>query len=257
MTMTGRNPTMHPLSGAAYWVFLALPVHADDAAAARTVIDKAVQAMGGQARLAKLRAATWKAHGTIHRGDQATALTNENAAQLPDKFRFVMDLEASGNTVQMVLVMNQDRGWIQANGRTSDLPQDFHRSLMDCCYAFGLALMPQYLKEVDFQLSPLGELNINDRPAVGVCASRKGWSDVNVYFDKATSLPVKAETRIKEPDTQREVTAELAFSDYKAFDGIPSFTKMTWRWDGKLVLDRELSDVKRMEKLDPGDFARP
>jgi hypothetical protein len=78
-----------------------------------------------------------------------------------------------------------------------------------------------------------------------------------VYFDKASRLPVKAETRIKDPDTQREVTAELAFSDYKAFNGIPSFTRMTWRWDGKMVLDRELSEVKRLEKLDPSHFARP
>jgi len=153
--------------------------------------------------------------------------------------------------------MNQERGWIQANGRTGDLPRDFHRSLMDCCYAFGLALMPQRLKDADFQLSPAGELKINDRPAVGVRVSRKGWPDVNVYFDKASHLPVKAETRIKDPDTQREVTAELAFSDYKAFNGIPSFTKMTWQWDGKILLDRELSEVKRLEKLDPSHFARP
>src|SRR5262249_26531949 len=160
-----------------------------------------------------LQAATWKAKGTLHRGGQATALTNENAAQLPDRFRFVMDLEANGNTVQLVLVLNQERGWIQANSRTNDLPRDFHRSLSDCCYAFGLALMPQRLKDADFQLSPAGEVQVNDRPAVGVRVSRKGWPDVNVYFDKASSLPVKAETRIKEPDTQREVTAELSFSD--------------------------------------------
>jgi hypothetical protein len=168
-----------------------------------------------------------------------------------------MDLRADGNTIAMVLVMNQERGWIQANGRTSDLPRDFHRSLIDCCYAFGLALMPQGLKDADFQLSPAGEIQVNDRPALGVRVGRKDWPDVNIYFDKASSLPVKAETRIKKPDTQREVTAELTFGDYKAFDGIPSFTKMTWRWDGRIVLDRELSEVKRLEKLDESTFARP
>ena len=81
------------------------------------------------------------------------------------------------------------------NAQTTDLPLDFHRSLMDYCYAFGLALMPQRLRDADFQLSPAGEVKVNDRPALGLRVSRKGWPDVNVYFDKESGLVVKAATR--------------------------------------------------------------
>jgi hypothetical protein len=111
---------------------------------------------------------------------------------IPDRFRFVMDLEANGNTIPVVLVMNRERGWIQANGQTSDMPRDFHRSLVDCCYAFGLALMPPRLQDAEFQLSPAGEIKVHDRPAVGVRVSHKGGPNVNLYFDKASSLPVKS-----------------------------------------------------------------
>jgi hypothetical protein len=235
----------------------ALPVQTNDQAAAKALIDKVVQAMGGDAKLAKLHAATWKAKGTFHGGAQEHPLTGENSAQLPGRFRFVMELEDNGKLVPVVVVMNQERGWIKINDQTNDQPRDFHRSLLDCCYAFGLALMPQRLKDAAFQLSPAGEIKVNDRPAVGVRVSRKGWPDVNLYFDKVTSLPVKAETRIRNPDANREVTAELAFSAYKPFEGIPSFTKMTWHWDRQLLLDRELSEVKRLEKLDESLFAKP
>jgi hypothetical protein len=215
---------MHPLLGVVLTVGLTAPARADEQASARALIDQAVQAMGGEAKLGDLRAVTWKAKGTFQSGGQEAALANENSAQLPDRFRFVMELEANGNTVPLLIVMNRERGWIQANGQTSDLPGDFHRSLADCCYAFGLALMPQRLKDKEFRLSPLGEIKINDRPAAGVRVSRAGRPDVNLYFDKSTHLPVKAETRVTEPDTKQEVAAELSFGEYREFDGIPAFT---------------------------------
>jgi hypothetical protein len=59
---------MHLLLEIACTFPLALLVRADDQSAAEALIDKAVQAMGGETKLAKLRAATWKAKGTFHSG---------------------------------------------------------------------------------------------------------------------------------------------------------------------------------------------
>ena len=48
----------------------------------------------------------------------------------------------------------------------------------------------------EYALSSLGELKVNGRPAVGIKAKKKGAADLDLWFDKKTRLPVKAEMRV-------------------------------------------------------------
>ena len=112
------------------------------------------------------------------------------------------------------------------------------------------------LKGKAFRLAPLGEVNIDKRPARGVWVSSKGHRDVNLYFDKETGLLVKTETRVKD-DNDQEVTEETFLGDYKEVQGTKQATKLTVKRDGELYLESEVTDYRLAEKLDDRVFAKP
>jgi hypothetical protein len=69
---------------------------ADEAAPARAVSDKAVQAGGGQAKLAGAARFTRKATGKFHGPAGPVAFTGEWTVDLPGQVRVAVDSEADG-----------------------------------------------------------------------------------------------------------------------------------------------------------------
>ena len=115
------------------------------------------------------------------------------------------------------------------------------------------------LTDPKYQLSSLGELKIGERLAVGIKVAEKDRPDLDLFFDKDTCLPLRIEVRIKEPAPLggMEMTHAVYFEDYKDFDGLKHFTKLTLKRDDKSLIELELSEVKRQPKLDDSVFAKP
>ena len=90
---------------------------------------------------------------------------------------------------------------------------------------------------------------------MGLRISRKDAPDLNVFFSKKTHLPLKADTRIAEPQG-KEIDMEILFGDSKDFDGLKHFTKLTFKADGKVVT-MELSDLRPDAQLEASIFNRP
>src|SRR5262249_35145096 len=57
----------------------------------RTIIEKGIQAHGGEEKLAKVKAVRAKSKGMIHFGGASSAYTNTESWQLPDRIRVVME----------------------------------------------------------------------------------------------------------------------------------------------------------------------
>jgi outer membrane lipoprotein-sorting protein len=234
---------------AAFWT------RADDASAVRALIDKAVKAQGGEARLAKWPAVTAKLKGTYHGLSEVVTFTGEFAAQGPDRYKFAIEAEADGQKFRLVEVLNGDKGWVQLDGDTEELDKEDLAEAREEAYGEWVAtLVP--LKDKAFTLALLGEVNIDKRPARGITVSSKGHRDVNLYFDKETGLLVKTETRVKD-DGGQEVTEETFLGEYKEVQSTKQATKVTVKRDGKLYLEYEVTDYQLAEKLDDSVFAKP
>src|SRR5712692_2340260 len=67
---------------------------AEEKPEAKAVIAKALKAMGGEDKVAKFKAHTWKEKGTYYGMGDGIAYTATYAVQWPDKFR--MDIEGYG-----------------------------------------------------------------------------------------------------------------------------------------------------------------
>lgn len=231
---------------------------ADEPAEIKPLIDKAVTAMGGPEKLARFKNATWKGKGTIKSGTGDFGFTEDSYMQPPSQYRFDLEIDAAGQKIKEVVVINGDKGWIKIADMTADLNKDQLTAFKDYFYAMGLASNPAELRGKALNLSPLGEVKIGDRTAVGVQAVQAGHRDVNVYFDKENGLPLKSETIAKGVfDNDQEVTHEYFYSEYKEFEGAKAATKISWKRDGKPYAERELSEGKPEEKLDESVFGKP
>src|SRR5262249_25995452 len=115
--------------------------------------------------------------------------------------------------------------------------------------------------EKGYSLAPLGEIKVDDRPAVGVKVTHKDRPDVDLYFDKKSGLPVKCEMRLKGYAGNYAQFDEAAFefflSEYKETDGVKHFTKVVVKADGKQVMEIELTEIAPQDKLDDNAFAKP
>jgi hypothetical protein len=92
---------------------------------------------------------------------------------------------------------------------------------------------------------------------VGVKATRKGFADVDLYFDKKTHLPVKCSLSVEERKGQAAVPHEYLFSDVKKISGLKHFTKIVVNRDGKKIVELEVSAVRPEDKLEADLFAKP
>jgi hypothetical protein len=228
---------------------------ADDSAAARALVDKAIQAQGGEAKLAKWAAVTAKLKGTFHGMGEAVAFTGESVTQGPDRQKVVFEAEISGEKYRVVHVLNGDKGWVKFNDDTAEMDNEALAEAKEEAYSEWIAtLVP--LKGKAFHLAPLGEVAIDKRPAPGVRVSSKDHRDTNLYFDKETGLLVKTETRVTDDDGQ-EVTEETFLSDYQEVQGTKQAMKFTIKRDGKLYLEGAVTEYQLAEKLDDGVFAKP
>jgi hypothetical protein len=231
---------------------------ADEATDMKKLLDKASKALGGEDKLAKLKGVTQKGKGTIHFASLKATFEETSYWLTPDKYRFEVELVLNGNKVTEVFVLNGAKGWGKIGDRTGDLPKNVFTEFRDVFYSIGLAMRPMDPKAMGCKLSPLGEVKIDNRDALGVQIGCKGRPDVNLYVDKQTGLPIKCEVRsLDDAQENKEILHEIVFSDYKKLGDLNTFTKLIWSKDGKKFLEREVTESKAEESLDNDLFGKP
>jgi outer membrane lipoprotein-sorting protein len=236
------------------WVSAA--ARADDQAELKKLIDKAINAAGGEANLAKFNAVAFKGKGKFYGMGEGIDYTGEWTVQQPDKLRFQFE---SGMNFTLVRVVNGDKVWMKIAGQETSAVDDKDEiaEAKEGAYAGWIAtLLP--LKEKDFTLTALGEVKVEDKPAVGVRVSHKSHRDVNLFFDKEKGWLVKTETVVKDlMGGGQEVTQETIFSDHKEVGGAKRAMKIVINRGGKKYVDAEISEMEPKEKLDDSVFAKP
>jgi hypothetical protein len=228
---------------------LVAPLRADDAA--KATIDKAVKAIGGLEKLDKVKAMTTKDKGTYYGMGGEFPYTANYSIQLPNQFR----VEVEG---VFTIVVDGNKGWTQRDGETKEMDkEELARHKEDQFAGWVTTLRP--LQDKAFTLSPLGEIQLDGKPAVGVKVSHKDHKDISLYFDKGTGLLVKTERRVQTSPEEgnMEVNQEAFYSDYKDVDGMKIPMKTLIKRDGNKYIEAEHTEVKPVDKLDDKVFAKP
>jgi hypothetical protein len=222
----------------------------------RAIVQKAIEAMGGESKLAAAKASVAKGTCKFYGNGKAIECTGEWSEQLPGQLKAAYVMNVRGKKLTRVEVITKDAGWTVMGGRTravfAEQLADIHEG-MEAFYASTL-LLP--LKEPEYRLSSIGDSKIDGRPAVGVKVARQGHREGVLYFDKDRGYLLKLQIRVKGIDG-REVDEETLYSDYRDFDGTRSYSKTITKRDGKIFLECDITEFKAYEKLPPGTFDKP
>jgi hypothetical protein len=227
---------------------------AGGAADPKVLLDKAIKAMGGAAKLDKLQSVSWKGTMEVDDNGQKFNVKHEGAMQTGDKIRVELEVDHNGKKDITILVIHGDQGWASNRGKVKEAPEKDLAAVKYVFYSLRLPHLLTTLKDKAFKLSPLDETKIGNRAAVGIKVEQAGRADVNLYFDKENHLPLKTEVRVD--DGRREQTFEFRFGDYKDFDGLKHYTKLTLKAEGKEFIT-DLTEVRPGARLEPRLFTKP
>jgi hypothetical protein len=220
----------------------------------KTLLDKAIKACGGQVKMDGLKKLTWKGKMDIVEGTKQIGVTMDGTFQDWDKQRLDVEVNKNGQLENATLVINGKKGWTKDKNKVREISKELP-TFANVVFAVRGPQLLAGLKDKKFQLSHLGEVKVGDQDAVGLRISRKESPDLSIFFSKKTHLPLKAETRLTDP-RGKEIDMEIQFSDYKDFDGLKHFTKVTFKVEGKNVV-MEVSELRPGAKLDANSFAMP
>lgn len=228
------------------------PIDPKVAAAARKLVDEAIEAKGGRAKLAAIQGFRMIATGTTTIGGQAVPVEIERLFVTPDKMRIDATL---GGRVKVIVAVNGKTGWQLA-------PDQSGQKL--ALTEFGAADVAQ----VDFERWREPELillkaadpaariwtapdEVLDGKPHGVVKLRTpfGGLDVSLYVDRKTKLVTKM-TYTEGPSSQSDL-----FGDYKDVGGvkIAHARHSTGARETKL----EIKSVDLAPKVDPKLFDKP
>jgi hypothetical protein len=237
-------------------VFVAGQVRADDQSA-KAILDKAIQALGGEQKLAKAaEAATWKAKGTVSFGDNRLEATGKSTIKGLDHWRSEWEGDFGGNRVKAVTVISGDKGWRRLGDQTMDIDADGvaneKRNL--ALLVIPATILP--LKGKGYKVESDGEEKVADKPAVVLKITGPAGKDFKISFDKQSGLPVKVVATVVDFRGE-EFTQETIISDYKDFDGIKKATKVESKRNGERFVDVEVLEFKVLDNVPADTFAEP
>lgn len=221
----------------------------------RGLLDRAIQAMGGEEKIAKYKAGRIKAKGKLEILG-GIEFTQEAVFQIPNKLRSNLEMEIMGNKVNVITLYDGKKGALQVNGQ--NIENDMVTEAMrEGAYQAGVFRLLPLRDSKEFEVTTLGEIQVGGKPALGLRVAKKDHPDINMYFDKKSTLLVKMEYRTKDPMSGQEVTEEKVITEYQTVEGLPTAKKIEMSRDGKHFMAAEVIEVKHLEQVDDSEFNLP
>lgn len=227
------------------------PGRADDQQV-KSILDKAIKAMGGEEKLGKVEAFSWKSKGTVVFNGNENESKNDVTVKGLDHFR----REFGSDQFHGIVVLSGDKGWRKFGDNAGDIEGDRLASEKRGIYLHVIPITLMPLRGKGFKVESAGEEKVGDKPAAILKITGPDGKDFTLSFDKESGLPVKQVARVLGFQGQ-EYTQETTFADYKDFDGIKKATKIEVKRDGEKFQTFEITEFKVLEKVDPEVFTEP
>ena len=228
---------------------------ANDREVALAVIERGIQAHGGDEALGRIRAARRVAGGMLTAAGQNLSFADEFLLLLPDRLRLEQVLGSGNRKTRVLTVVNGDKGWQSTGGAVTEMPKERLEEIREEAYVFWVTTLVPLKGDAEFQLAPLPKAKLNDRPASGVQVARKDRPDVRLWFDDETGLLVKIERKARSQG--RLADKEYLLSEHKEFDGVKLATRRVEKLNGQKFSDVTVSSYQLPQQVDESQFAKP
>jgi hypothetical protein len=219
---------------------------------AKAIVDKAIKALGGEEKLAKVESFSTKTKGTVNFNGNENDFSSNTTIKGLDHLR----REFGNDQFHGIVVLNGDKGWRKFGDDTTDLEGDALGNEKRGIYLQVIPVTLMALKGKDFKIETAGEEKVRDKPAVVLKITGPDGKDFTLSFDKESGLPVKQVAKVLSFQGE-ERTQETTYADYKDFDGIKRASKVEVKRDGETFQVMEITEFKVLDKVDPDTFNEP
>jgi hypothetical protein len=221
----------------------------------KTILDKAIKAHGGAEKLGKHTGSVTKTKGTI---DLAGGIDfiQEMTLKSPNKFKESIQMTVMGKTFTVTSAYDGEKAWIDYAGTNIDVNEKLMAEFKEQAYMMSIGDLSG-LSDKKLELSLLGEVQVEGKPAVGVKVASKGHRDISLFFDKASSMLVKVEHLALDASGGQDVMQERIIQEYQELNGVKVAKKIHVNRDGKKFMEAEVLEVKYLDKLDDNEFVKP
>jgi hypothetical protein len=219
---------------------------------AKSILDKAIKALGGEEKLAKVQAFAWKAKGTVSFNGNDNEFTSETTIKGFDHLK----REFGNDQFHGVLVVAGDKGWRHFGDNQAELEGDGLAGEKRNIYLQVIPITLVAIKGKGFKYEAAGEEKVGDKPAVILKITGPDGKDFKLFFDKESGLPVKEVATVRGFQGD-DVEQEATYSDYKDYGGIKKATKGQVKRNGEVFQVFELTEFKVLDKVDPETFTEP
>jgi hypothetical protein len=218
----------------------------------KSILDKAIKALGGEEKLGKVEAFSWKSKGVVVFNGNENESKNEVTVKGLDHYR----REFGNDQFHGVVVVSGEKGWRRFGDNDNVLEGDMLANERRSIYLHVIPITLVPLRGKGFKVEAAAEEKVGDKPAAVLKITGPDGKDFTLSFDKESGLPVKQVARVVGFQGQ-ENTLETTFADFKEFDGIKKATKIEVKRDGEKFQTMELTEFKVLDKVDPEVFTEP
>jgi hypothetical protein len=223
---------------------------------ARDVVARAIEAHGGEARLAPTTRGRVQAKvdGFLGPG-AAVKVTWDEVFDLPARFRRTLDGTNAGVPFHMEYGVNGKVGWMrQGQGPAQEFPMPQPLPLSEHWHAVLVQLL--HLRDKDARLTYLGEEQQGGRTLLGVRV-QSSQIEANVYFDKSTRLLARSRRPLPNLLAGREVLGETLYEDYRDVNGVKYPMHMKSSNGDTYSFNITVSSIEFLDKIEERTFAKP
>lgn len=199
---------------------------------ARQMLDRAIQALGGQAFL-NAKSLTMKGRVFFfYQGTTGGIAPFQSYVLYPDKFRF-----SYGKTLPVVWIYNADKSWeLDRYGLTSQL--DTPQQIWGISNRYGLENLLRLRINESGVLIQTGKVDFVDNvPTLGIEIIEPGGTSVRLDLHPQTFLPSRVTHRVRNVKEDAWDEFSDAYADYKPVDGIQTPMHVTRYLNGDRVLE--------------------
>jgi hypothetical protein len=225
---------------------------------ARDVVQRAVEAHGGEAKLEKTLTGRIKGSIDAKVGDIALSARLVETFQLPSQYKRSIDGEVAGKKEHMEYAFTEGRGWLMRNGEPAKELSGKELSLESHWHTMPV-LLTRFLRNGS-ELTRVSEIVADGKTLVGV-GIVKGQMKTELFFDRATGLLDRAKRGISLPiiagDPAGNQDGEVVYSDYREVAGVKYPMKVHATAGSKMFFDVRIFSVQFLDRIDPAEFKKP
>jgi hypothetical protein len=226
-----------------------------DSERALALIDKALKAGGGAAKIAQFKALTARATVKMSAAGKQAKVDADFAGF--DQMRLTFHGKKGDADHKAVMVVNGGRGWIKVDDEAAEeFPSAHLTGIKDMLHAMCLPDLLLTLKSRDYTLHPLDGYKVDGKDVAGIRVTHADQKEVRLFFDPSSSLVVKSMVKLNSK-TDTEQWCECYFTNCKAIAGVHHFTHLRIRQGGKDILAADIQELHLLTKVNPEIFAKP